>query len=41
MGMWNVLQTSLQVVPKNKKKKKGNKSKGKTELKIICFCTKR
>ena len=22
MGMWNVLQTSLQVVPKNKKKKK-------------------
>lgn len=21
MGMWNVLQTSLQVVPKNKKKK--------------------
>ena len=21
MGMWNILQTSLQVVPKNKKKK--------------------
>ena len=40
MGTWNILQTSPQVVPKNKKKN-GNKSKGKTELKIICFCTKR